>query len=170
MASTENGASPRLSLAIGDLVLLGEVDELRPAGQVPFPPGRDDLDIRVERIGRQFKPYLVVALASGAMGDRVGAGFGRDFDKAFGNQRPRDRRAQEVKTFIDGICPEHREDEIAHELFADIFDKDVLGLDAQKFGLLTCGLQFFALAQIGGKSDHFAAIFGLQPFQDDRRI
>jgi hypothetical protein len=52
LASTENGASPRLSLAIGIWCSFGET---RSASvrllKVPVAPGRDDLDVGVERIG-----------------------------------------------------------------------------------------------------------------------
>jgi hypothetical protein len=47
---------------------------------------------------------------------------------------------------------------------------DVFGLDAQQLRLGARRLQFLALAQIGGEGDDLAAIFGLQPFQDDRGV
>ena len=47
---------------------------------------------------------------------------------------------------------------------------DVFRRDAQHLGLLACGFQFFALTKVSGEGDHFAAILGLQPFQDDRGI
>ena len=47
---------------------------------------------------------------------------------------------------------------------------DVFRLDPQKLGLGAGGFKFFALTQIGGECHHLAAIFGLQPFQDDRGV
>ena len=73
----ENGASPRLSLAIGIWCCFGEVDQRGAAGQVPFAPGRDDLDVRLQRVIGQLEAHLVVALAGGAMGDGVGADLPR---------------------------------------------------------------------------------------------
>ena len=84
-----------------DLVLLGEVDEVGAALELPFAPGRDDLDVGIERIGGEFEAHLVIALAGGAMGDGVGAGLGGDLDQALGDQRPRDRGAEQIDAFIE---------------------------------------------------------------------
>jgi hypothetical protein len=35
---------------------------------------------------------------------------------------------------------------------------------------LRAGLEFFALAEIGGEGHHFCAEFGLQPFENDRGV
>jgi hypothetical protein len=75
LASTENGASPRLSLAIGIWCFSGEVHQVGARLEGPVAPGRDHLDVRVQRIGREFEANLVIALAGRAMGNRVGAGF-----------------------------------------------------------------------------------------------
>ena len=151
-----------------DLVLFGKLNQLGAAGQIPFPPRGDDLNIGVQRIGRQFKPHLVVALACGAMGHRIGALGHGDLDQAFGNQRPRNRGAQQIKALVNRIGAKHREDEIPHELFAHVFDVDRarahhLGLGAGRF-------QLFALAQVGGKGHDLAAVFHLQPLENDRGI
>jgi hypothetical protein len=127
-------------LGDGDLVLFGELDQLGAAGQVPFAPGRDDLDLGVERIGAKLEPHLVVALAGRAVADGVGAGFGRDLDQPLGDQGPRDGGAQKVKPLVKRVGAEHREDEVAHEFLAQVLDVDVG--DAQHLGLLARGLQF----------------------------
>jgi hypothetical protein len=92
----------------------------------------------------------------------------RDLDQPLGNQRPRDRGAEQVQPLIERVGAEHREDEVAHEFLAHILDVDFL--DAQHLGLLARGLQLLALAEIGGEGHHLAAILGLQPFQDDRGV
>jgi hypothetical protein len=76
LASVENGLR-RACPWHRDLVLFGEGDQRGAAGQIPFAPRRDHLDVGVQRIGRQFEPDLVVALAGRAMGDGIGAGFAR---------------------------------------------------------------------------------------------
>jgi hypothetical protein len=81
---------------------------------------------------------------------------------------PGDRCAEQVDAFIDGVGAEHREDEVADELFAHVLDEDLL--DAKHLGLLACRLEFLALAEIGGKRHDFGAEFGLKPFQDDRGV
>ncbi len=50
LASTENGASPSLSLATGIWCSRANVDQVVAALEVPFAPGRDDLDRRLERV------------------------------------------------------------------------------------------------------------------------
>ena len=76
-----------LVLGDRDLVLLGELDEVGARLELPCPPRRDDLDRRVQRVGRQLETHLVIALAGRAVGDGVGAGFLGDLDKALGDQR-----------------------------------------------------------------------------------
>ena len=144
--------------------------QLGAAGEVPFPPRRDDLDVGLERIIAQLKTHLVVALAGGAMADRIGADLLGDLDLLLGDQGPRDRGAEQIDALIHRIGAEHREDIVADEFLAHILDEDVFRLDAQGLRLLARRLDLFALAQIGGEGDHLRAIFGLQPFQDDRRI
>ena len=65
------------------------------------------------------------------MGHRVGALLLGDLDLLLGDQRPRDRGAQQIDAFIERIGAEHREDIVADEFLAQILDEDVLGLDAQ---------------------------------------
>jgi hypothetical protein len=81
LASTENGASPRLSFGTGIWWFCGEIDQVGARLERPVAPWRDHLDVRVERIGRQLEADLVVALAGGAMGNGVGAGFLGDLDQ-----------------------------------------------------------------------------------------
>ena len=102
------------------------------------------------------------------MGDSVCAGLLGDFDQSLGNQRPGNRRAEQINAFINGIGAEHGEHEVPHELLAQVLDADIL--DAEHFGLLARRLQLFALAQIGGEGHHLAIIRLLQPFQDDRGV
>ena len=104
------------------------------------------------------------------MRHRVGAVFSGQFHQPLGDQRPRDGGAEQVLPFINRIGAEHREDEIAHEFLAHILDMDILALDPQKLGFLARRIKLLALAQIGGEGNDLAAIFRLQPFQDDRRI
>ena len=74
----------------GNLMLFGKGQQSCPRRQVPFPPWCDDLDFRVQGIGRKFEPHLIVALAGCAMGHGIGTGLGRNLDQPLGNQWPRD--------------------------------------------------------------------------------
>ena len=65
------------ALVLGDLdlMLLGELDQIAARLERPFPPGRDHLDVGVERIISELEAHLVVALAGRAMRHGVGAGL-----------------------------------------------------------------------------------------------
>ncbi len=102
------------------------------------------------------------------MGYRVGARLFGDLDLALGDQRPGDRRAQQVLAFVNGVGAEHREHEVAHEFLAQIVDVDFL--DAHLLGLGAGRLQLLALTDVGGEGHHLAVIVFLQPLQDHRGI
>ncbi len=104
------------------------------------------------------------------MRHRVGADLAGDLDLLLGDQRPRDRGAEQIKPFVLRIGAEHREDIVADEFLAQILDENMLGLDTEQQRLLPRGLKLFALAEIGGEGDDLAAIGRLQPFEDDRGI
>ena len=152
------------------LMRFGEFDQLCAAGQIPFAPRCDDLDVGLQRVIAQLETDLVVAFAGCAMRHGIRADFLRDLDLLLGDQGPRDGGAQQIDAFIERVGAEHGEDVIADEFLAHILDEDVAGLDAQHLGLLARRLDLAALAQIGSERHHLRAIFRLQPFQDDRRI
>ena len=151
-----------------NLVLLGIFDQLRARAEIPFPPGRDHPDVGLQRVIGKFETHLVVALAGGTMRHRVGADGARDLDLALGDQRARDRGAEEIDAFIERVRAEHREDIVAHEFLAQILDEDLA--DPQHFGLGACRLDFLALADIGGEGDDLRVVAVLQPAQDDRGV
>ena len=126
------------------------------------------MDIRIEPVIGQLETHLIVALAGRAVGHGVGPGLARDFDLALGDQRPRDRGAEQISAFIQGVGAEHRKHIIAHEGFAQILDIDFR--HTHHFRLGAGRFDLFALTQIGGKGDHFAVIGILQPAQNDRGV
>ena len=156
-----------VDLDAGDFRVL---QQLLTRQQVPLAPRGDDLDVRLQRVRAQLEAHLVVALAGRAVRHGVGAGFVGDLDQALGDQRTRDRRAQQVFAFVDGVGAEHREHEVAHEFFAHVVDVDVFRLDAELQRLGARRFQLFTLAQVGGEGDDFALVVILQPFQDDGGI
>jgi hypothetical protein len=126
LASTENGASPRLSLAIGIWCFSAKSSSLVRRGEVPFAPRRDHLDVGLQRIIAELEADLVVALAGGAVADGVGAGLrARSRSGAWRSAAGRSRCRADT-ALIERVGAEHREDEIAHEFLAHVLDEDVL--------------------------------------------
>ncbi len=164
------GRLAALVLGDRDLVLLGELDELGAARQVPFAPGGDDGHVRLQRVVGELEADLVVALAGGAVGDGIGADGLGDLDLALGDERAGDGGAEEIEALIHRVGAEHREDVVLHEGLAQVVHEDVLGLDAEQQRLVARRAQFLALAEIGGEGDDLAAIGRLQPLQDDRGV
>src|SRR3954468_10350813 len=97
---------------------LGEGEQFRPRGQVPFAPWRDDLDVGLERIIGELEADLVVALSGRAVRHRVRADLLRDLDLLLRDQRARDRRAQEIDALIKRVGAKHWVYVVAHKLFA----------------------------------------------------
>ena len=100
-----------------------------------------------QRIGGELEADLVIALAGGAMGDSIGADLVRDLDLPFGDQRPRDRGPKQIDAFIERVGPEHREDVVAHKLFAQVFDIELRC--ARGFRLFLEAAEFLALPNVG---------------------
>src|SRR5437868_1476998 len=83
--------------------------EGRAAYELPFAPRRDHGDVGLQGVIGELEAYLVVALAGRAMGDGVGAGLLGDLDLLLGDQRPRNRGAEQIKPLILRIGAKHRE-------------------------------------------------------------
>ncbi len=157
-----------LVLGDRDLMLLGIIEEAGARIQIPLAPGCYDLDVRGECVIAELEADLVVALAGGTMGDGIGADPMGDLDLALGDQWTRDRGAEQIGALIESVGAKHREDEVAHELFAQIVDKDLAG--AEQLGLTARRFELLALAEIGGEGDNLAAIGLLKPAQNDRGV
>src|SRR6185437_15785712 len=93
-ASTENGASPRLSFAMGIWCASAN-------------------SISLVRLVRSHSRHGAMILMSG-----IGAEFLRDLDLLLGDERPRDGGAQQIDAFIERVGAKHREDVIADEFLA----------------------------------------------------
>ena len=164
------GRLAALVLGDGDLVLLGELDQLAAAGEIPFAPRGDDLDVRRERVIAELEADLVVAFAGGAVADRVGIDLARDLDLALGDQGPRDAGAEQVQPLVERVGAHHREHVVADEFLLHVVDEDVFGFDPGLFRLAPCGFELLALAEVGGEGHDLALIGLLEPFQDDAGV
>src|SRR4026208_761742 len=127
------GRFAALVLRHWNLVLLGKVDEIGAALEGPFPPRCNDANIGIQRVCGQFEAHLIVALAGGAMGDRIGSRVAGDLDQTFCDQGTRNGSSQKIDALIKGVGAKHRKNEISYELVAQVFDEDLL--DAEKLGL-----------------------------------
>ncbi len=78
-----------------------------------------------KRVVAELEAHLVVALAGGAVADGVGARLAGDVDLLLGDQRPRDRGAEQVDALVQRVGAEHREHVVADELLAQVLDEDV---------------------------------------------
>jgi len=67
----------------------------------------------------QLEADLVVALARGAVRHGVRAHRGRDLDLLLGDQRPRDRRAQQVHALVQRVRPAARMRMLRNSLLAE---------------------------------------------------
>ena len=152
----------------GNAVLSGVGHQLLPGAQVPDAPRGHHRDVGVEGVGPQLEAHLVVALAGGAVGHRVGADLGGDLHQPLGDEGAGDGGAQQVLALVDGVGPEHGEHEVGGEFLAQILDVDLV--DAHGLGLGPGRFQLFALAQIGGEGDHLTAVGVLQPPQNHRGV
>ena len=142
--------------------------QLLAGSQIPDAPGRDHGDIGLQGVGAQFKAYLVVAFAGGAVSHSVCPALCGNLHETLGDERTGDGCAQQVFALIQRIGSEHREDEIRCELFAQVVNVDFF--HAHRFGFGAGRAELFALADVGCESHHFAVVSLLQPAQDHRSV
>ena len=151
-------------------VFIGVGQQFVARQQIPLAPRRNHFHIRHQRIGTEFKAHLVVALAGGTVRDGVGFHLACNVDHVFGDQRPGNRGAEQVFAFVQCVGAEHRKHEVAHEFFLEILNEDVLFFDAHLERLGARRFDLFTLADVGGEGHHFAVVYVLQPFEDDRGV
>ena len=156
----------------GDISLVAIGDHLAAAGEelaeLLDPPGGDDADRRAEGLGGQLEAALVVALARGTVGVGVGPHLAGDLQADLRDQRPGDRRAQEIDAFIFCLPLQDGKGEIAAEFLLGVDDPGRAGPDLA--GLLQNGLAVFAgLPQIDVDGVDIVALFH-EPAENDRGI
>ena len=130
--------------------------ELFPGSKIPFTPWGNDADIGLQSVIAKLKAHLIIALAGGAVSDRIRFCFLRNLDLALGNQRARDTGTQQVFPLINRVGAEHGKNKITHKLFAQIFYEYLL--DAELFSFCACRFNFLPLADIRSKRDDLTLI------------
>ena len=149
-------------------LFLGVGDELAARAEVPDAPRGNDADAGLEGVVGELEAHLVVALAGGAVGDGVGSLLAGDLDLPLGDQRPGDGGAEQVGVLVDGAGAQHRKDEVAHELLAQVVDVDRAGAAAA--GLRLHRLELLPLAEVGAEGDDLGPVGLDQPGEDDGGI
>ena len=132
------------------------------------PPGGDDLDVRIERLGRQLEAALVVPLAGRPVGVGVGPDLAGDLQADLRDQRPGDRRAQQIHAFVLGLPLQHGKGEVAAQFLLGVDDPGRLGPDVPR--LLQNRLAI--LARLPEVDVHGMDVVALvhQPAENDRGI
>ena len=155
-----------------DLFLLAIGNHLRSAGEplakrIDAPRG-DHLNVGRQRVGGELEATLVIALAGGTVGERRGSLLTGDFQALLGDQRPGNRRPQQVDRLVLRSPREHREGKIATQFVAHIDDarRRRTGLE----GFLQSGFTILAgLTQVHVQAMHLVALLE-QPAQDHRGV
>ena len=117
-------------------------EELGAGQEVPFAPGGNDLDVRLEGVVAELEADLVIALPGGTVGHGIGAGLQGNLDLPLGDEGPGNGGSQKVDALIQGIGAEHGEHKVLHELLTEVINVDLLhtaglGLPAGRLELLT---------------------------------
>ncbi len=133
---------------------------------IPLAPRRDHRQMRRERFVGQLEANLIVALAGAAVRQRIATGRQRDFHLPLGEQRARDRRAEQILVLVLAARAHQLPEIFCDELLAHIGDLDFgrAGLARLRF---EAGQLIAALADIAAHRDDFAAVVFLQPRNDD---
>ena len=156
----------------GNVLLRAEVDHLAAAGKrgakLLDPPRSDHSYRRIERLGGQLEPALVVALARGAVSVRIGADLAGHLQANLRDQRPGDRSAQQVDPLVLRLPGQHRKGEIAAQFLARIDDLRTGG--PARAGFVQDRLT--VLARLPQVDVHRVDVVPLvlQPAQDDRGV
>ena len=155
-----------------DVVFLRVCDHLGAAGEflaeTVLPPRGNDFQRRSQCGGCEFKADLVISFSRRAVGDRVCAFRLGYLDHFLGDTRTGDARAEEILTFVDCSSLHHREDEIAGELLAKIFDEALARSGFER--LRVEPIEFLFLADVGAEGDDFSGVCFFQPSEQDARV
>ncbi len=84
------------------------------------PPGSDHSHVRIERRGGQLEAALIVPFARRTMGVGVGLHLAGNLQANFRDERPSDRRAEQIRAFVLRLPLEHRKREVAAQLLLSI--------------------------------------------------
>ena len=137
-------------------------------GHRPFAGRRDDHDRRIEGAGFDIEPYLIVALAGAAVGNRARLFDAGDLDQLPRNQRPAERRPHWIAVFVDRVGLERRQDVVARELLADVEHVGADGAAGER--AIAHVLELLPLTEVQRDGHDLGAVFLGQPWNGDGGI
>ena len=121
-----------------------------------------------ERLYRQLKAHLIVALAGCAVADRRGAFLFGYLDEALGYHGPGKAGAQQVFALVHRAHLQRGPDAVGHELLAHVLY--VYLASAGLYRLFVQRREFLALTHVHRHRDDFAIVVFLEPRYYYRRI
>src|SRR5579872_655239 len=152
----------------GNSMRFGVVEAIFARLQSPFAPRSNDLQFRSDGLVSMLKTDLIVALAGAAVRNSGGAEFERDFYLMLGDDRTRQRRAQQILVLIDRAGLHRGENVFVQEFLAQVFHYDIAR--AGLVGLFGDSIDVITLTDVGDKSHNVVAIVFVQPRNNDRSI
>jgi hypothetical protein len=136
--------------------------------ELPLAPRGDDLDARAEVIRGELEPHLIVALAGGAVADRVAALGLRRLHHAAADAGPRERGAHQVLLLVERAGTQRREHVVADELEAKIADDGLGRADGERLDART--FEILLLTDVGTEADDLAVVLLRDPTNSDGGI
>src|SRR6266850_1573376 len=128
-------------------VPLGIVQAILARLQLPLSPGRNDLQLRRQRLVSVLEAHLIVSLAGAAVGHSGCAFVECNLDLMFRDHGSGQRSPQQVLVFIHCSCGECGKHVVGQKLLAHVAHHDFSG--AGCVGLAHYGLEIVTLANVG---------------------
>ncbi len=146
------------------VVLFCVVEELGAGVEFPFPPRRDNRQVRCKGLECHLEPHLVIALARGAVAHSISLNFARDLDLALRNNWPRQGCTEKVPVLVYGVCLNRLKYVVLNKLLCEVFDVASARAGFFSLGLEPCEL--LLLADIGRVGNDLAFVCFTEPLQD----
>src|SRR5436190_10096471 len=151
-----------------NIAFFGVCNRVMPRLDVPFAPGGNDLELWSERFIGELEPHLIVAFAGATVRHGVCALRESYFHLPFGEQRPADRRTEQVLALVHRAGLDQRPEIFSYEFVSKVFDV-ALGC-AGPDRLFFKSVELIILADVAGHGDDFTTIVFLEPRNDYGRV
>ena len=133
---------------------------LEAVAELGQPPGRNNLDGRLDSVERELEADLVVALAGAAVRHKVAALLLGDADLGAGDDGAGQRGAEQVAALVGGVALDGAEAELLDELLLQVLDDHLLRADLER--LLLDLIPGLLLADVGEEADDLVTLLCIQ--------